>query len=82
MSLIGALGVVVVLRTLGFVGRIGGVQAPIVILLPYLGLIATFVLGYFAISRAIIIEPPTFVVEAIAATKRIALRTRLLTRAS
>jgi lipopolysaccharide export system permease protein len=82
MSLIGALGAVALLRTLGFVGRIGGVQAPIVLVLPYLGLIGAFVLGYFAISRAIIIEPPTFLVEAIAATKRIALRSRLLTRAS
>jgi hypothetical protein len=31
---------------------------PIVLLLPYLALIATFVLGYIAISRGVIIEPP------------------------
>ena len=76
MSLMGAIGVVAALRGLGFVGMIAGVNAPFALVLPYLALIATFVLGYFAISRAIIIEPPAFVTNAITAiTERIAQRT-------
>jgi lipopolysaccharide export system permease protein len=79
MSLMGAIGVVAALRGLGFVGMIAGVNAPFALVLPYLALIATFVLGYFAISRAIIIEPPAFVTNAITAiTERIAQRTGAL----
>ncbi len=38
-------------------------------LLPYLGLVAAFVLGYLAISRGVIIEPPAFVTNAINADR-------------
>jgi lipopolysaccharide export system permease protein len=60
-SLIGAISAVAALRGLGFVGMIAGVHAPIALLLPYLALTAAFVLGYFAISRGVVIEPPAFV---------------------
>jgi len=77
MSLAAAIGATSALRGLGFVGMIAGVNTPIALLLPYLGLIATFVLGYFAISRGVIIEPPAFVTDAIAAiTERITQRAR------
>src|SRR5262249_25647312 len=58
MSLLGAISVVAALRGLGFVGMIAGVHTPIALVLPYLALAAAFVLGYFAISRGVIIEPP------------------------
>jgi lipopolysaccharide export system permease protein len=67
VSLIGAAGAVGALRGLGFLGMIVGANAPMALLLPYLGLTAAFVLGYMAIARGIIIEPPTFMANAIAA---------------
>jgi lipopolysaccharide export system permease protein len=65
MSLLGAISVVAALRGLGFVGMIAGVRTPIILLLPYLALLATFVVGYFTISRGVIIEPPAFIANAI-----------------
>jgi lipopolysaccharide export system permease protein len=67
MSLLGAIGVTSALRGLGFVGMIAGVHTPIALLLPYLALAAAFLLGYFAISRGVIIEPPAFIANAITA---------------
>jgi lipopolysaccharide export system permease protein len=61
MSLLGAAGAVTALRGLGFVGMIGGVNTPIALLLPYLALAASSVLGYLAISRGVIIEPPAVI---------------------
>jgi lipopolysaccharide export system permease protein len=79
MSLMGAIGVVAALRGIGFVGMIAGVHTPLALALPYLALITSFVLGYFAISRAVIIEPPVFLTNAITAiTERIAQRTGAL----
>ena len=79
MSLMGAISVVAALRGLGFVGMIAGVHTPIALLLPYLALVATFVLGYLAISRGVIIEPPAFISNAIAAVmERISQRTNAL----
>jgi lipopolysaccharide export system permease protein len=79
MSLMGAIGVVSALRGLGFVGMIAGVHTPIVLVLPYLALSAAFVLGYLAISRGIIIEPPAFLTNSITALmQRITQRTNAL----
>jgi len=76
MSLIGAITAVAALRGLGFAGMIAGVHTSAALLLPYLGLIVTFILGYFAVSRGIIIEPPTFAANAMATLmERIAQRT-------
>jgi lipopolysaccharide export system permease protein len=79
MSLLGAISVVSALRGIGFVGMIAGVHTPIALLLPYLALATSFVLGYLAISRGIILEPPAFISNAIAAiTERMAQRNRAL----
>jgi lipopolysaccharide export system permease protein len=64
-SLLGAIGAISALRGIGFAGMIGGVHTPILLVLPYIALIAACVLGYLSISRAIIIEPPVFISEAI-----------------
>jgi lipopolysaccharide export system permease protein len=65
LSLLGAMGAMSALRGLGFAGMIAGVHMPLALALPYLGLLATFVLGYFAISRGMIIEPPVFLTNAV-----------------
>jgi lipopolysaccharide export system permease protein len=79
MSLLGAMGAVAALRGLGFIGMIAGVHTPLALLLPYAGMIAAFVLGYLAISRGVIIEPPAFVANLIAAVmERLAQRTNAM----
>jgi hypothetical protein len=79
MSLMGAISAVAALRGIGFVGTIAGVHTPIALLLPYLALIAAFVLGYIAISRGVIIEPPVFIANAITRVmERLAQRTGAL----
>jgi len=71
--------IVAALRGLGFVGMIAGVHTPIALALPYLALMAAFVLGYIAISRGVIIEPPAFIANAITAVmERVARRTNAL----
>jgi len=81
MSLLGAMGAVAALRGLGFIGMIAGVHTPIALALPYAGMIAAFVLGYLAISRGVIIEPPAFVANLIAAVmERLAQRTNAVAR--
>jgi lipopolysaccharide export system permease protein len=65
ISLMGAIGAVAVLRGIGFVGMLAGVHTPIALALPYLALGTTFVLGYLAISRGLIIEPPALVTNTI-----------------
>jgi lipopolysaccharide export system permease protein len=63
MSLLGAIGVVAALRGLGFIGMIAGVHTPIALALPYLALAAGSVLGYLAIARGVIIEPPAVITQ-------------------
>jgi hypothetical protein len=58
---------------------IAGVHTPIGLVLPYIALTVSFVLGYLAISRGVIIEPPAFIANAITAVmERIAQRTSAL----
>jgi lipopolysaccharide export system permease protein len=57
--------VVSALRGLGFIGMIAGVHTPIALLLPYVALAASYVLGYLAISRGVIIEPPAAITNLI-----------------
>jgi len=81
MSLLGAVGAVAALRGLGFVGMIAGVNTPIALLLPYIALIAASVLGYVAISRGVIIEPPAWMTTFInTLTERFAQRTGVAAR--
>jgi lipopolysaccharide export system permease protein len=65
MSLLAAVGVVAALRGLGFTGMIAGVHTPLALLLPYIALAAGSLLGYLAISRGVIIEPPASVTNLI-----------------
>jgi len=80
MSMLAAIGVMSALRGIGFAGMLAGVHTPLALVLPYLALSAAFVLGYFTISRGVIIEPPAFITDAITAiTERIAKRSDGLT---
>ena len=58
LSLVGAIAVVSVVRALGFVGTIAGAQSPLALIVPYLGLAVAFILGGWAMSRGVVIEPP------------------------
>jgi lipopolysaccharide export system permease protein len=66
VSLLSAIAAVAVLRGSGFVGLLAGARVPAALLIPYLTLSAALAFGYWGISRAVIIEPPAFIVDAIA----------------
>ena len=60
---------------------IAGVHTPVALLLPYIALVASSVLGYLAISRGVIIEPPAAVTNFInTITERFAQRTNTAAR--
>jgi lipopolysaccharide export system permease protein len=64
LSLISAIGAVVILRGSGFVGMLAGTRVPAALVVPYATLIAALWFGYWGISRGVIIEPPAFIVDA------------------
>jgi lipopolysaccharide export system permease protein len=73
LSVFGAIGAVAILRGSGFVGILAGAHVSAALLIPYAVLLAASVLGYRAVSRGVIIEAPTFLVNAVTAlTERIA----------
>jgi len=75
LSLIAAIGGVGLLRLIGFVSTVFGVNFPWMVWLQFIALIAAFVLGLSVIRRGIIVEPPAFIAEWIAAlTERISRR--------
>jgi lipopolysaccharide export system permease protein len=61
VSLVSAISVILALRAIGFAGTLAGVHAPVALIFPYLALLAAFVLGFFLISRGVVIEPPAFI---------------------
>jgi len=80
MSFAGAIIAVSVLRGVGFVGTLAGAHSPTALLVPYLALAATFVLGIWAIARGIIIEPPALITNAVNAfVEGVARRTAVAT---
>jgi hypothetical protein len=54
-----------VLRGFGFFGAVVGAHRPIALVVPYLAMAASMGLGIVAIARGVIIEPPTFITNAI-----------------
>jgi len=67
MSFISAALAVSALRGIGFVGTILGAQRPFTLVIPYVAMALTFVLGTWAIMRGLIIEPPAFITNTISA---------------
>jgi hypothetical protein len=55
---VSAIAVVALIRGLGFVGTISGANSSFALLVPYLGLAAAFILGGWAMTRGVVIEPP------------------------
>jgi lipopolysaccharide export system permease protein len=64
-SLLVAIGMVAVVRGIGFVSMVAGVHTPVVLAFPYLALAGALVLGYLGISRGFVVEPPAFIANAV-----------------
>jgi lipopolysaccharide export system permease protein len=67
LSLLGTIGVVALLRFSGFATTVISVNAPFIIVFHYFLLAAATALSIWAIGRGIIIEPPTFITNAVSA---------------
>lgn len=75
LSMLGAVGGVALLRLLGFMSTVFGATMPWMLALQYVALMSALVFGYFVIRRGIILEPPAFLTNWVAAlTERIAQR--------
>jgi lipopolysaccharide export system permease protein len=66
VAILGLVAAAGLLRILGFLGVFGSVQTPALILVPYVSLAATALLGWYAIRRCVVLEAPRFVSNAIA----------------
>jgi len=62
-SLITAILLASVVRSVGFYGVLAGARSPELLLLPYAALALAFVLGAWGIGRGTAIEPPAFIVN-------------------
>jgi lipopolysaccharide export system permease protein len=67
MSLAAAIGMVAVLRLIGFASTVTGVHVPALLAAQYLALAAAIGLGLLAILRGMILEPPAFVTQLVTA---------------
>jgi lipopolysaccharide export system permease protein len=67
LSLVSAVALVSVVRLIGFASIVFSVHMPLAIIAQYIALIAAVVFGLWAIGRGIIIEPPAFIANMIAA---------------
>jgi lipopolysaccharide export system permease protein len=75
LSLFGAIGGVALLRLTGFVSTVFGVNIPSMVWLQVVALAAAFALGLYVIRRGLILEPPAFVSNWLAAlTERVSRR--------
>ncbi|MCK9916329.1 LPS export ABC transporter permease LptF [Microbacteriaceae bacterium K1510] len=75
MSMVGAVAGVGLLRLLGFTSTVFGANLPWLLALQYVAILAAFVAGFFVIRSGLIIEPPAFITNAIAAiTERLSQR--------
>ena len=75
LSMAGAIGGVALLRLIGFVSTVFGATIPWILSLQYLAIIAAFAFGLFVIRTGLILEPPAFIANWLAAlTERITQR--------
>jgi lipopolysaccharide export system permease protein len=75
LSMVGAIGGVALLRLIGFGSAVFGATMPWILPLQYLAVIVAFAFGFFVIRRGLILEPPEFITNWIAAlTERISQR--------
>jgi len=72
-SLVSAVGAVAALRMIGFASMVLGIKYPVALTFQYVAVFAASALCLMAISQAVIIEPPAFMVRAVqAVTDRLA----------
>jgi lipopolysaccharide export system permease protein len=75
LSMLGAIGGVGLLRLIGFASTIFGAAIPWMLSLQYLALAAASALGLYVIRRGLILEPPAFITDWLAAlTERVSQR--------
>src|SRR6185312_3116906 len=75
LSMLGAIGGVALLRLVGFVCTVFGATLPWMLALQYLTLAVAFGLGFYVIRRGLILEPPAFITDWLAAlTERLSRR--------
>ena len=75
LSMVGAVGGVALLRLIGFASTVFGAAIPWVLALQYLALAAAVGAGLYVIRRGLIIEPPAFISDWLAAlTERLGRR--------
>ena len=75
LSMVGAIGGVALLRLIGFVSTVFGATMPWMLSLQYVAFAAAFGFGLFVIRRGLILEPPAFIANWLAAlTERITQR--------
>jgi lipopolysaccharide export system permease protein len=75
LSMLGAVGGVALLRLIGFVSTVVGVNTPWVLSLQYVALVLACGAGLFVIRRGLILEPPAFITNWLTAlTERITQR--------
>ena len=75
LSMVGAVGGVGVLRLIGFTSTVFGATVPAMLVLQYVAVAAAIGGGLFVIRRGVILEPPAFLMNWIAAlTERISQR--------
>ncbi|HEY1474075.1 MAG TPA: LPS export ABC transporter permease LptF [Pseudolabrys sp.] len=75
ISMLGAVGGVALLRLAGFVSTVFGASMPWMLSLQYVALVLAFGGGLFVIGRGVIIEPPAFIADWLAAlTERVTRR--------
>jgi lipopolysaccharide export system permease protein len=73
--MLGAIGGVALLRLIGFASTVFGATIPWLLPLQYLALAVAFGAGLYVIRRGLIIEPPAFITDWIAAlTERVGQR--------
>ena len=65
LSLFSAIAAVALLRGSGFVGLLAGTRVPEALAVPYVAAAAALLLGYWGISRGVIIKPPAFIIDAV-----------------
>ena len=70
LSLLGSIGVVALLRFVGFATTVIAVNMPLILVLHYLLLATAAGLSIWAIGRGIIIEPPAFISNAVTALQQ------------
>jgi lipopolysaccharide export system permease protein len=63
VAITSAVAAVAAMRVLGFISIIFGITAPAALVLQYVGFLTLGVLGLIAISRGVVIQPPTAIVN-------------------